>query len=452
MTSNFDFNTSNKSQRFGSFRAVVFFLLLLATVSGCKDDELIGLEVQPDGDQLGLLTVDTLTITTNTVREDSLRSDEASFNLIGRYNDPIFGSSQAHVYTHFRLSADNIDFGDIASITVDSVVLSMVYLNAYGVEADQQTFNVYELDEQIYRDSAYLGDSEVAFNPLPIGSAIVSPNTTDSVLVNGVSEPSQLRIPLDVTIGQRLIDGSVADYSDNSSFQSFFKGVYISPDSSAPQASGEGAILGVNLLSTFSRLTIYYKDANGDAQDFEYLVNDSCARVNRFQHNYTGTEVQQQLDDPTLGQQKIYIQSMSGVKSDLKIPSLQTIAGDQKVVVNRAQLIFHLNETDFGNYDPPNNLFVVALDASGDELFIPDQFETGTHYGGVYDEINRRYRFNITRHVQNLIDQHQAGVNDNYGMRLIAGGSVVSATRVALNGATAANKKITLIVSYTPIN
>ncbi len=63
-----------------------FFLIPLLTVlllNACKEPDAVGLNVLPGSDQLGLEFSDSATIYSKTVREDSLRTDEISLQLLG---------------------------------------------------------------------------------------------------------------------------------------------------------------------------------------------------------------------------------------------------------------------------------------------------------------------------------------------------------------------------------
>ena len=142
----------------------VIFLLLTPFTACKKKDTDIGLDVQ-GGTALGLNTIDTFEIRTYCELIDSVSSQLKSSNLLGSYVDPKLGTADYGFVTQLLLSANNPNFGDQSEITIDSVVLSLRYstlntVSKYG-ELDPQTFEVYEVLDDIYYDSTYYTFSTV---------------------------------------------------------------------------------------------------------------------------------------------------------------------------------------------------------------------------------------------------------------------------------------------------
>ena len=131
------------------------FLSGIFLFSACnKADSTLGLNALDPSDLLNATQVDTFMLETYTVVEDSVITDNPAFSLLGSYNDPQFGTFDASFYTQLRLSGINPNFGDISTITVDSIVLGLEYAGYYG-KFNQQTIEVYQLTESIDLDSTY---------------------------------------------------------------------------------------------------------------------------------------------------------------------------------------------------------------------------------------------------------------------------------------------------------
>jgi hypothetical protein len=96
-------------------RAAAFLLLAFAVgTTGCKKPEQnIGLGLQPEEDILNAIQTDTVSIEAYTLIEDSLRMDDFSRSMLGNQMDAIFGKSSASIFTQFRLTSSNVDFGDL---------------------------------------------------------------------------------------------------------------------------------------------------------------------------------------------------------------------------------------------------------------------------------------------------------------------------------------------------
>ncbi|HIA37215.1 MAG TPA: DUF4270 family protein, partial [Flavobacteriales bacterium] len=215
--------------------------------AGCEKPGVIGLDVHPEADQFNVLFSDTSTLVAKTILEDSIRTDEPILNLLGAYTDPVFGYTAASFYTQFSMTTNNVGFG--SSFVPDSLVLTIGYVGSYGPSPSAQTVNVYRLTEDIYEDSAYYSNRDFAYDPLELASVSIAP----------VDEDSVVRIKLDGS--NSVFSSNDSFFVDNAAFQSFFKGFYISTDTSMPCCPGgtgatccSGGILYLDMLSSYTKL------------------------------------------------------------------------------------------------------------------------------------------------------------------------------------------------------
>jgi hypothetical protein len=237
------------------------FLITLLVVVACKKKEsTLGNDVLDPNSLLNSTQVDTFQLTTFTIAEDSLSSDNPAYAVLGSYNDPKFGKVDASFYTQVVLSGLNPNFGDISAITVDSLVLGLEYADYYG-ELSPQTVEVYQLTEKIHVDSTYYSFQDKAhsstnlvvpgyetFTPTPDGETIIGEDTVDA----------QLRIRLNNSLATQLINESVSggtNYSSIDNFTSYFKGLYVKVNNGS-QLSGKGAVFYFNLNDPLSKKTI----------------------------------------------------------------------------------------------------------------------------------------------------------------------------------------------------
>ena len=122
-------------------KAAVLSVLFLIVLISCKKNG----ELYPEfnNENLSIHFTDTLNVVTTLLKDDSIPTLAVSANLLGIYNDSIFGKASASFYTEITLSGANVNFGDNALI--DSVVLSMKYGNTtsfYGNISTLQTIDV----------------------------------------------------------------------------------------------------------------------------------------------------------------------------------------------------------------------------------------------------------------------------------------------------------------------
>jgi hypothetical protein len=130
---------------------LLVLLVILSLVSCRKKDSTVGLEEINSSQYLNGIT-DTFAIISYTELEDSTITDNPANVVLGSYVDPEFGLMNASFYTQWRIATVNPDFGDPTTIVLDSFVLSLDYAGYYG-DLGAQTFEVYELDEDLYLDS-----------------------------------------------------------------------------------------------------------------------------------------------------------------------------------------------------------------------------------------------------------------------------------------------------------
>ena len=428
-------------------------------VVSCNEDSVIGLDVQPEGDLLNARTTDTVSITTFTVKEDSVKTDDlpSGTAVLGSYNDPVFGQTQASIYSQFLLPT-NLTSGFGSNLTLDSVVLALAYESItpyYGSvnDGDMQTVKVYQLTEALSKEGSYYSNEDKDVYPYPIGSATFNPrpNPTDSVKVGSVKEKAQLRIRLDSTFGSMLLNAGSANLGSNTTFLQYFKGLHIKPENSS-QAPGEGAILYYNLLDAKSGVILYYKIGTAVQTPYRLVVNSSAARYGRFTHTYpSGGPVKSQLSNPALGQQQTYVQSLGGLKTKLQFPYIADYR-DSGIVVNRAELVIKADPSYISTaYRAPEKLFIVPVTSTGtngDLLSWPDFGEGASYYGGSYDAAAKEYRFNISHYIQGII----SGTVTDYGLYLTVSGSAVNASRLVIGGGNNAAYEMQLRLTYTKLN
>ncbi len=427
-----------------SIRKVVLLSVLFLYTVGCKKKENpLGAELEDQ--QLSVNTIDTLTIRTYTKREDSIASRNISISPLGSYNDPVFGITSTSIYSQVRLSSDNVNFapnGTPADIAIDSIILSLEYQDYYG-SLDAQTFEIYEITDDLVNDTAVPYYTSTTFNNSGVNivapsSATQVPDPINKVYVDGDSLNPQLRLRLENSFGQKIIDESGgANLANNTNFLTFIKGLFITTNNSF--APNQGSILSFNLLAENSKITIYYRDTvNIDTNAFDLLINSNCVRVNHASHDYTGTAVDFQLNDSTLGNTETYIQGLAGLKTYLELPTILNI--DSTIVINKALLTIPVNYSG-GNYEPNQRLLI--LREEDDQLaFLPDVSLTGSEI--TYNEADQLYEFNITNYVNTLLN----GTYENLPLRIQTASSLVVPNRTILYGSAGAQQP-SLKITYT---
>jgi hypothetical protein len=424
--------------------ALIVIISIIVFNQSCEEPDLVGMEIQPPQDKLGLNISDTTTAIAWTFTEDSVVSDELPTNLLGHYVDPVFGTTKAAFFAQPRLSSNDVTFGSGA--VADSIILSLVYDGFYGDETAPLKITVYEADSTYYRDSVYYSDQSIAVLPVKLYEEILTPKPEDSVEVDGEMLVPQMRLKLSQSFADNILNAGDANLADNDAFLDFFKGLYIT----AEAQSVNGSILYFDLANSLSKLTLHYHNSN-DTSTYNFVINENSTTINTFDHNnYTDASIDlynQINGDTLLGKQKLYIQAMAGTRIKLYFPYLQNWAKNQRIAVNKAVLYLPVDEsgTSIDDFEPPDQLGLVKLNEEGNANFLSDYLLGTGYFGGTYNEGKKAYEFNIAKHIQDIID----GNETDYGLNLLANLRQVTANRVVLKGVDNNDGNLKLVITYT---
>jgi hypothetical protein len=313
--------------------------------------------------------------------------------MLGSMSDATFGNSYAGIFTQVRLPASQTPLGPL---TFDSAVLVLnLKGSVYGDETSTHDIVVYRVTEDMVLGEDYYATRSFQYDPVEIGRV-------DDYLPN---DTSQLRICLSQSFGEMLLaESQTATFSSQSTFQSFLKGLYIAPDTSRGHSN---SMLSVDLLSTGSTLSLFYRDADNDTLIYSFITNSLCASQNHFIHNYSGTQAAAALVDSAADDQETLIEGINGLRLFVRLPDLGSL-GD--IAVNKAELV--LTVIDDSTYSAAATMVPRLVNDSGVVELISDQIlsDITTLYdiGGTLDpEIEGattylRYRINLASHLQLL--------------------------------------------------
>ncbi len=432
---NLSISTSNWS-RLRDRLALVCLLALAINSTGCKDPDELGLEVLPASDALGMTYSDTMTITTRTVREDSLRSDELSAQLIGSYIDPYFGKSNAECYSEVLLQGTpNFSTHQVT----DSLVLKLFYKGFYGDTNTQQVIRVFRLTESMSADSNYFSNRTFTTESTPLGTLSFMPMPNTTVVIDSDTVAPQIRIPLDLVLADSLIalNGSTT-FQSNEAWRQYFKGIKLSIDEAT--ATGQGCISYFDLFN--ARMTLYYHDTANAAKNYSWVLTG--AKSNFFTHDYTGFPAGNHLQDSTYADTVTCLQGMAGLKTRFELPYFEHLKDSGNIILNRAELKVTLTDGTTSPYPAPSSLLIVAINEDGVTTSFPaDYFEAGSFFGGSLD--SRTYTFNLTRHLNQVL----SGVRGNYGYYLVVSGSSIQASRAIISSGKSQANPMKLNLYYT---
>lgn len=409
-------------------KKIYFFVVLFFFVfHSCDESSQLGLEVQPSSDKIEIFannfsqsdSLPAFIISTESV--DSLRSDETSSLLLGKINfDPFFGENIGSFVTQIALSESNIDLG--LNPIVDSVVMSYSYTGYYGDLSTLTEIAVNYFDLNIYKDSVYYSNHQFS----------VLPSLYDDLLLNfkilpDTSSSPILKIKLDNSIGQQILDLGNSSLIDNETFLQNF-GFFWFYDYSPTSNS----IIYLNPSGSGSDFKIYYHNTTSDSLSLSFNLDGDAARINLFN--------EKPLSNLVIEPSFSYIQSMSGYKSKITLENISKLRNDlEGMAINKVTLSFDVNNNS--TYSSHENLSLVRVDSLGNNVFLADlSIEGASHFGGQY--LDGGYEFNITRYINNLLNDYSY-TNELY---LLSSGGAINSNRTIVD-----NNSIVITILYSDL-
>lgn len=427
---------------------------LLLMLSGCEEFSNMGVEVLPQGDLINIFnTLIKDDISAYTFSEDSIRTDEPSKSLLGSLNDSLFGITTINFATQFRLY-EYPKFG--TNPKADSVKLYLYFRNIYGDTITVQNYKVYELKSAIDPDARYT--QETNLKALAYDKLLGQIDYRTKVKIDSTSKDTfyqRISIPLDISLGQKLINADSLDMINNDAFLEYFKGLYVE---TRKQNSKGGALLSLETEPvgqfTGSAVVLFYHNDDlkskldpkkDSAQLMPYIISQYSARINQITHDYTKAPFYKNLNSEAKEDSQIYVQATGGLKARILIDDLTTWRDSVNTAINKAELIFQIDTvaSQVKKFPPPSQLLFTVVDSLGNEFLPIDYVFSPSFYGGNLRK-GYTYHFNITQHLQKIIE----GGAKNYGFYLTPAFKNDQANRVVLKGSTS-KTGIKLSVTYS---
>ena len=341
---------------------------------------------------------------------DSVSTKNPSQVILGNYDDPIFGRTNASFFTRILLSKSSPDFGE--GTICDSVKVRIAYSSYYGVEGDDIDLKVYPLlDEQV--DSlSYYSNGTVNYGPA-IADTMVVLGPRDTVF-NGVdtlvgflsfdADPAYFQ----TNIFDAAINGE-SHFADNEDFVKEVPGLYFTDEGMGSSVAGY-----FNLDASGSLIQLYYHTGVDDTiakvfnLTFGQNFGDPTLSYNLFSNDYTKAQFDLDMVDTVNGEVLTYVQGGSGVRTELHFPDLDTLIG-KGYSINRAELSFDVLQGTAGQYRFPGSLILIQ-DLDTTQQLIKDYSSSVNPTGGTVARTDVRefnYTFNVTRMVHDFVNDRE---------------------------------------------
>lgn len=403
---------------------ILFFISIFIIACNKEKNNTLGTDVQPESDLLNAEVSDTATIQMHTIKHPRTRSYQDQYKYLGSNQDPVFGRTNASIFTTFSMpnGVSNISFGEDA--VLDSAELVLTFTQSFvGDTTNALLYEVHQLTQTMDKNAAYYLDTTLTYNSSPIGSAVRRITKTGNNYT--------IKLPIQYAFAAAIINNPQY-LTSTTTLQNTYKGFYITTKNTGNlnPATKPGSLMKMDLDNAVSGFYVYYHNGSPSAiktpKQYRFQFGgDNASRFNSIEFNYLSGGVNllnQQIGDgdSTKGKQNVFLKGLGGTKAVLRLPFLKNYSDSCPIAVNRAELIFKVDPTfasTIGTYDAPPQISLVALDAAGKEIYVKDQFYSNDilKFGGTYDAVNKQYVFNISRHVQDIV----SGKLENYGFNIV---------------------------------
>lgn len=421
-----------------SLRGLLYLTtILIFSFVACEDSTSVGSEIFENED-LEVFFDDDIELITTTVRVDPYENYRTGVELnfecldgslpvnetanpqiqyLGVLDDPDFGKRKANIYTEVIPGASPPDY---LNATLDSLVLVLAYDTSavYGDTLQPFDVEVYRVLEDMGVTLPAFNNTEFQISEEPIAkrtNITYSLDTLSAFLPEGevIQEPAiRIQFPPFILGDENHLPSDLinnpAVSADVEDFTNFLQGLFITVSSESNIMMG----LDITQTSLLSRLEMFYTDSDGDKEQYDYFLVGKI--FNNVVSDPTGTPAEAAL--AATEQSQLYVSGQDGFDIIIDIADALRF---QDFALNHAELEFTLSEPTGASavLFPPSDKLIISEIGDNNELTCIDDMVIGVPnvligslFGGVLDEVDengtvlRKYRMNITAHVQNFLE------------------------------------------------
>lgn len=383
----------------------------------------LGIDIFPAGDTI-LIYTDTITNIQTTLERarpwvTSVNPDNPNVNRIfflGSLNDSLSGQANAEIITEFGTLVAG-DFGE--NPIIDSLKLYLFLGDVIGDTVGEMHVSIYEFLDSLHMDSLYYSDYDITgkykTEPLVEKTIVPKPSTLYEFEIENEDFLNRIR-------KATKPDDSIFIY--NSRLQRNFPGLYIKTE----RVTSGGAMAKVHLANSLAGLKFKYLHDSIVSKGIDSVRYSTftmsftpfyAQKVNIFEHDFTGTYLENLLDKPDAESPIMYIQGMGGANVRVRLPDIAEqlgFAADDKIAINAAKLVFYIvpdSISGISEDEYPVKLMMDTQYSDGDYYPLYDYLTTtNDYYFGRLTQSNKQsafldpvyfYNFHIGRHLQSVL-------------------------------------------------
>lgn len=427
-------------------RNIGFLLCGVLALSSCKDDDGVGLSIQPDEDILNTYS-GSVKVKTSASSVDSVLS-KSSYLYLGQYTDKNFGISRSEFMTQIdgRIGGVSLPdttiaasskyngilvsilnflddkYGDVESITsptdvrLDSVSFYIQYSDSYlGDSVSLQSVSIYGLNKDLPHSNKQFSN----VNP----SDYYSEGDLLGQQTYSIKGKRIIRVALPNEYGEKLLKSYIDNsFATQEEFARQYKGFYVK------HSFNEGAIIncsgvGLQLYYSYdadiktkyegrdtvvraSKFEVNGQKINPLFSSFILTANKGVEQINLFSHPDLAERLESELNNKEL----FYSYTPAGLLGSVSIPFddvMSKVSQDAKdpsmVMFNSARLCVRAKYIDWVTHyrkSPNKYMLLVERDKMVDFFYNNEEEDSESSFIAVYDSTQNVYAFDLTRAAQ----------------------------------------------------
>jgi len=409
-------------------KSYYFILLFLSIfVISCNDDLTdLGVGIRPLSDSITIGT-DTFHLSSENVFVPYIISRPDSF-LLGNFYDEKFGSTQADILAQVQ-GPIGINFKYPENSVPDSAVVRLYYRSWIGDNFSPMEINIYEMNGDIFEYSKpYKTNLDLGLycdKKILLGTKVFTAKDA-----NKTTTATHISIKLDtVDFVKRFFNVQPKTFSTDSSFLSFFKGMYISTN------FGSSTLINVRHIDLDYYFHYDYTKPGDDTLTrvsnlLTFPANSEVRQVNRFMHPDT-TFIKQKL---ALEDTVNYVSSPANIQTKVTLPMkrmqdrIKAKIKDKLQTLNSALLNVEVTDVDERLLPQPIVKYMLLIKKSSvDRFFSNGELPTDTcailapYSASLISNTSlykRYYTFNVAKLMANEFKLNK-NIDNNYEMMLV---------------------------------
>lgn len=399
------------------FNFSYIFSLLFASAFLISCDKDMTVSLGNANEDIAVSLIDSFSVNSSTYQLTNMPSAATGLVLVGKVNNPDLGSINSSSYLKVSLDAYTNTIPEGAVFDSVNVVLkpnSSKYY--YGDTTQNQTLSIHRVTEEIVTKNILTGIDNYNTPIYVTGPTIFNTQKFDydNVALGAltfkpyVRSTDTLSVKLNNNFGKEIFDmvrNNNFDVSNEEAFQAYLKGFVIVPNANNTVILGMSDTVNVNINYT-------YIGTDGFNKTGKKVISTSAAgyQHNNIEYDRSGTtfatlnETNRELKS-TETNNKVYVQSGTGLVTKISIPSLNEFMSNENISVNKAELIIETEGLAFGSYAAPSGLMLMIADKNGLPVsYIPAPFSTTIQQvpfiSGNDVGLNGRYIFNLIDYIK----------------------------------------------------